>query len=208
VLKSLISLFLLTTICISASGQSSKFQKLLENEDYKWAQITLLDSTLKQGLIRDKSEIQRNLRIVFYDSLANKWVYKPEDLISFRLKSARFSADVKSNKFYELVEGGPRLSLFKINSKPTYTTSPGLERSSNGVKLTESSVYEDLGEIYFYYLKSTDVYLKIPRQNDFHEKISEFLKDCPDLSEQILNKEFGSNEFRAIMNLYNFRCEF
>lgn len=207
-LKVFASLFLLTNIGISTNAQSSKFQKLVEDKDYKWAQITRLDSTLEQGLIRDKNQIQRNLRIVFYDSSANKSVYKPADLIAYRLKSARFIADVHSKKFYELVEGGPHLSLYKINSKPTYTTTPGLERSSSGVNLTETSIYEDLGEVYFYYLKSAREYLKIPQLDNFNKKVGEYLKGCPELSTQILNEEFDKNEFRAIMNLYNFRCEF
>ena len=198
---------LIIVFSLKVNGQNTKFLNLSEDSQYLWAEIEFNDGSKKQGLIRDRNQYNRYSRIVFYDSLAKKSAYKPTDISAYRLKSARFKADLKSNKFYELEERGYKVSLYKLKYNPTTSNQYSLERSGSGVKLSDTSAYEDLGTFYFFYNKNRKEFFRIPQEGDFQKEVGAFFKDCPDLSKRIIDKELKENELSAIMDVYNFICD-
>jgi hypothetical protein len=204
--KPFLFIVLIIVFSLKVNGQNTKFLNLSKDNQYLWAEIEFNDGSKEQGLIRDRNEYSRYSRIVFYDSMAKKSTYKPADISAYRLKSGRFKSDSKSKKFYELEGRGYKVSLYKFRYPPTTTSQYSLERSGSGVKVSDTSAYEDLGTFYFFYNKERKEFFRIPQEGDFHKEVAVFFKDCPELSKRIIDKEFKENELSAIMDVYNFMC--
>lgn len=99
-----------------------------------------------------------------------------------------------------------KVNLYTIethtSSAPIYTGGAGGGWTGGGFSYQINNLYvQKEGEIKVTHLGSTGLFSK-----NFKKAASEYFKDCPDLTEKIMNKEFKKRDIRTIVKYYNESC--
>jgi len=183
----LIGLFITIFIMsLTTYGQESEeYKRLKKKRNHKEGYIVKRDSTLVEGLIKlyPLSSAHNFDHITFIHKNGEKEAFYPSELKSYGYDDLEFVADMSS--FYIEAIKGERLSLYhSILSYPQQGTTA---TSSSGLYFCKT------GESKFIWLSF--------KKFDF--TFGEYFKDCPELSQKIIDKELTRDDAREIMALYD-----
>jgi hypothetical protein len=95
--------------------------------------------------------------------------------------------------FYEIVLLGKKVSLYKVASQSTWSSSAGMSN------MTYSNEHE-----YFFVKKTNETSTKLVKQKNFKEEFSKYFSDCEEVVEKIRREEYSYTDIRQIITKYNY----
>ncbi len=174
-------------------GQDSKtYLKYKDNYLYDKGYVIDLDSNKIYGLIKGSltDDTQKYSSIVFVPKEGKRSILYPKDIIAYSYLMYTFIS--YNNSFYEVVENGPKVVLYKKSKKILNTNSPQAQMYSGGIDK----------EIYFI-KKVNETELIEFKKKDFDEISSTYFGDCKNLIIKINSKKLTYKNLPEIVKEYN-----
>ncbi|MEN8250205.1 MAG: hypothetical protein ABFS32_14830 [Bacteroidota bacterium] len=194
--KSIILSILVLTFNSVVNGQESKKYLKLKANNYRYQEgyVVYHDSTVREGLVKYNfiSEAKKHSVVIFFGTDGVKRTYHPYELKSYGYTRHKFVSDNRS--FYEIVQAGEKVSLYKLVVVSTYSTGapPGMGASSF------SSESENL-----YVKRPDEKEFKYVRKKKFKEEFSKYFEDCEILRDEIKSGSITHKNIKSIVIKYN-----
>lgn len=195
IMKSTLALALLIlSVNLAHSQESKKYLKLKQDYNYREGYILDKDSMKVNGLIKAHmmNEAKKYSIVTFVQTDGTKKKYYPSGIKGFGYSIYEFVSD--NSSFYEVVSKGRKVSLYKNLSVSSWS-SPG---APGMAPVTYSSTIEDL-----YVKRDNETTFKLVRKKNFAVEFSEYFKDCEEIVNKIIAKEYTHKDIERIVSKYN-----
>jgi hypothetical protein len=179
---------------IYGQQESELYLKYRDNFKFIKGYIIRNDSDKIDGLLKDPidDEASKYSSVVFIPKTGKKMTLYPKDILEYGYLSYTFVS--YDNSFYELVQNGPKLKLYKKSKKVLNTSSYGPQGQGS-----VSSIDREI----FYLKKANEEEFIEFRKRDFDEKASEYFGDCKNLYSKIVSKELTFKDLPEIVRKFN-----
>ena len=182
-------------INLSYGQESKKYLKFKRKDNYIEGYILNKDSIRVEGLIKDNlmNEAKKYSVVTFVKLDGTKKNYYPSEIKGFGCSLYKLVSNNLS--FYEVVNKGKKVSLYK----KSYVTSWSAPGAPGMGSMTYSSSNEN-----FYVKRDNEAIFKLVRKKNFVEEFSEYFKDCEEIMNKILSKEYTHKDIKRIVSKYNY----
>jgi hypothetical protein len=184
---------LFSGFCLQAQ-ESARYLKFKNKYNYSRGYIIAIDSSKVEGLVKSRfgSGSARYSSVIFMSKEGKKSRYYPHEIWEYGDRVNSYASD--GGSFYERVQSGPKVELYKRLSTNSWSSPGGPGMPSNHYS-TES---ED-----FYVRKMNERRFRLVKKRRFEETFAEYFGDCDAVKNSILKKEFTHKDIRKIVLHYN-----
>jgi hypothetical protein len=180
---------------LTQAQENEKYLKLKRKYNYREGYILDRDSLKIKGLIKEniQNETKKYSVVTFVQLNGKKSQYHPSEIKGFGYSIYDFVSDGSS--FYEVIQSGKRVSLFKHVSVFRWSTpgAPGMAPAIGST--TDESLYVK---------RHNEVRFKEVRRRNFEVEFSAYFKDCKEIVDKIQTKEYTHKNIKQIVTTYNY----
>ncbi|MDX5347344.1 MAG: hypothetical protein LPK19_08860 [Hymenobacteraceae bacterium] len=209
-----VAMFLFASFTLQAQNQLGQYEK---GASYPGYAITTAGDTIK-GIFRITNKWDNQLRVMQYESNYSRTpskIWKPEELKAYSIGDLYYESlpygDIRKEKrhFVQRLQGGC-INLYAFYQRKTddpkekRRIDPSIDQNFAG--LQDADLYKD----YLGIKKGSDEITEFSSAfvMRYKKAMSEYTKDCPEVSEKIAKKEKGFNYFmhEDVVKAYNECC--
>ncbi len=195
-MRILIVFTVLFSFTFGYTQDSKKYLKYQSNYNYREGYIVDNNGLKINGLIKDNNEASQYIKVVFVRKDGQKKTLKPSDISAYGFFRSKFVSDQK--QFYEIVNEGTRISLYKV-LQYTFVPFAGQIGSSVGGVRNETKSY--------YLKKPNEAKYLLLNKKKFKEDLTNYFSNCELLKLKIQNGELTEKDLEKIVYIYNWECK-